>query len=905
LIRSVLLFAILIGLGCGIVASAAAATVPPWLSLAANERLASAASSTPAVSPANSQRLTQLEGQPSESSTNDTAVPLTRALIVLVQSRLAEFGFDPGPADGISGPRTRAAIEAFRASHGLAAGKGITTVLLNDLGISQRRPSTAQVEQPQRPESVGPIGTPPLGLEVASPPSYSPAPYVAFSLKTARDRIAAAGAGFRSTDGEVFWLSGINRVQGFVYDSETEDLILVGAREAGRAPLSLDDLVVALRARLVNGAWPLVSIDPLPNGKRQRVRFEGGIEDTAFGQSLFEADYRLKEMVMGLVDSGVVGVRSVWDRKTTKSTSGAESKIASRFWFYPTTPQVVVREGVSVIRGLQVAVFTEVLSATIAGSEMEDLHDFHDPVTDAFAAEVSTHFEALAVVHPSFNRLRGLQELVGLSVASEQLGSRPDLSWWLNDYPLPEVVTPREIDLVRREHQDARSLYILEGGVQLAAMAIRLEAGDVGALKEAVLKVRPSPDRLNWSFVVGEWVIPLEPGQLRPDQILPLFEQARFLQVQKRHEDAVAVYDAMLTLDPELAPAWNNRGVALAELDRLEESLESHEKALALAPNDAIAWAHRGGVLGRLGRFAEAVESFSKALVLNPRLATAWTNRGVALARLGRLEEALEDHDTAIRLESQYAFAWMNRGIELANLDRLPEALESLDKALALDPKLARAWTTRGTVAAELGRIKGALISANEALALEPTDTTTWAIRGTVLQTLGRLLGALESYDRALALDSNLAGVWHNRGVALAMLGRFEEALESLDKALALDPKLAQAWTNRGAVLDKLFHFSEALECHDRALALNPNLAAAWVNRGVTLGHLHHRQEELASYDNALALDPKLAMAWYNLGFTLYQEQHFVDARAALERAATLGSQQAEAFLRRETPMRH
>lgn len=37
-----------------------------------------------------------------------------KALIKAAQAKLAELGFNPGPADGIMGPNTRAAIKAFQ-----------------------------------------------------------------------------------------------------------------------------------------------------------------------------------------------------------------------------------------------------------------------------------------------------------------------------------------------------------------------------------------------------------------------------------------------------------------------------------------------------------------------------------------------------------------------------------------------------------------------------------------------------------------------------------------------------------------------------------------------------------------------------------------------------------------------
>jgi peptidoglycan hydrolase-like protein with peptidoglycan-binding domain len=38
-----------------------------------------------------------------------------------LQTRLRELGFDPGPIDGVLGPKTEAAVRAFQRSRGLVA----------------------------------------------------------------------------------------------------------------------------------------------------------------------------------------------------------------------------------------------------------------------------------------------------------------------------------------------------------------------------------------------------------------------------------------------------------------------------------------------------------------------------------------------------------------------------------------------------------------------------------------------------------------------------------------------------------------------------------------------------------------------------------------------------------------
>jgi hypothetical protein len=73
--------------------------------------------------------------------------------------------------------------------------------------------------------------------------------YTAFSLKIAQQRIERAGQNWRKKESGVFNLGGINKVHGFVCDAKTGDLILVDEHGEVRAPLTLDDLVVALRVR--------------------------------------------------------------------------------------------------------------------------------------------------------------------------------------------------------------------------------------------------------------------------------------------------------------------------------------------------------------------------------------------------------------------------------------------------------------------------------------------------------------------------------------------------------------------------------------------------------------------------------------------------------------------------------
>jgi hypothetical protein len=124
----------------------------------------------------------------------------------------------------------------------------------------------------------------------------------------------------------------------------------------------------------------------------------------------------------------------------------------------------------------------------------------------------------------------------------------------------------------------------------------------------------------------------------------------------------------------------------LQKLDRLGDALVLHERALQLKPDHAPAWNNRGNALARLYRFEEALESLEKAIALLPDFSEAHNNRGSVFEQQRRYAEALACYERAIACRANYAEAYFNRGNVLSELDRDAEALESFHQCLRLDP---------------------------------------------------------------------------------------------------------------------------------------------------------------------------------------------------------------------------
>jgi peptidoglycan hydrolase-like protein with peptidoglycan-binding domain len=75
------------------------------------------------------------QGAAAISTLNMQAVPdVGRDEVRRVQGALEQKGFDPGPIDGIAGPRTREAVRRFQDRYGMTASGDIDNQLLFALG---------------------------------------------------------------------------------------------------------------------------------------------------------------------------------------------------------------------------------------------------------------------------------------------------------------------------------------------------------------------------------------------------------------------------------------------------------------------------------------------------------------------------------------------------------------------------------------------------------------------------------------------------------------------------------------------------------------------------------------------------------------------------------------------------
>jgi len=153
------------------------------------------------------------------------------------------------------------------------------------------------------------------------------------------------------------------------------------------------------------------------------------------------------------------------------------------------------------------------------------------------------------------------------------------------------------------------------------------------------------------------------------------------------YEEAVLSYDKAIKFKPESSEAWNNRGIALFNLQRYEEAIDSYKRAIEIQPDKYHAWDSCGIAFSKLKRYEEAISSYDEAIEIKPNDHQAWYNRGVALCNLGNYQAAIDSWSKALSIRDDYPSPYYNSACLYAQLDNIDLALDNLQAAIALNPK--------------------------------------------------------------------------------------------------------------------------------------------------------------------------------------------------------------------------
>lgn len=152
------------------------------------------------------------------------------------------------------------------------------------------------------------------------------------------------------------------------------------------------------------------------------------------------------------------------------------------------------------------------------------------------------------------------------------------------------------------------------------------------------------------------------------------------------YDKAIDQWREAIRLDPTLARAHHDLGVALRGKGKLAEAIPLLREAVRLDPKNGTVLSDLGDTLQENGDFDGAQSAYQAALALVPKSASLRNNLGYIMVRKGNLEGAIAEWRAAVQIDPKYPAAQINLAEALENKGDASGAIAAYERFLDLVP---------------------------------------------------------------------------------------------------------------------------------------------------------------------------------------------------------------------------
>ena len=223
---------------------------------------------------------------------------------------------------------------------------------------------------------------------------------------------------------------------------------------------------------------------------------------------------------------------------------------------------------------------------------------------------------------------------------------------------------------------------------------------------------------------------------------------------QRRLPDVVEKVTALLETYPKEIALLNILGAAHAGLGRHDDAVESFRRAIDIDPNVAEAHFNHGLALKNKGDQAAAIDSYRRAIEIRPAYPEAFYNLGISLKAVGDLSGAIDCYRRAIEINPGYVRALRNLGNLLKSTGDFAGALECYKQEFRIQPNEANLNISLGDTLAALHRYDDAIDAYERALKIDPENLDAKGQLGVALMLVGKLEEGLTLQDEGFGVIS-------------------------------------------------------------------------------------------------------------------------------------------------------
>ena len=189
-------------------------------------------------------------------------------------------------------------------------------------------------------------------------------------------------------------------------------------------------------------------------------------------------------------------------------------------------------------------------------------------------------------------------------------------------------------------------------------------------------------------------------NDIKAAELKKAFEEGVAASRGGNHDEAIARFQAALTLSPNCFDCLYNIGVAYLAKKDDKQAEESWKKSLELKADYAEALNALSTLYNNQKRFDEASAMGAKAAAAGGGGgADATFNQGIILWNQGKIAEAKAKFEETIKTNPTHADAHYQLGMALLNEGKLPEAVGAFESYVKLDPNGQYATQAKGMIA--------------------------------------------------------------------------------------------------------------------------------------------------------------------------------------------------------------
>ena len=226
-----------------------------------------------------------------------------------------------------------------------------------------------------------------------------------------------------------------------------------------------------------------------------------------------------------------------------------------------------------------------------------------------------------------------------------------------------------------------------------------------------------------------------------------LLRQAEKLMEAGDKENAIALYEQVIFLDPNCVQARINLGFIKHENSDFDAAIPHYQAALALDPNIPQTAYNLAKIFEEQCKVEEAIAHYEQALVAEPNFVPALINLAVVLQEKGELLEAIHLYRRALEVQPHSWEAYNNLATVLQEQGNLEDALEYYHKALELLPDFVEAINNLGRTFLEKGAVEDAIACYRRAIDLNPNHASAHLNLSLALLLVGDLENGLAEYE--------------------------------------------------------------------------------------------------------------------------------------------------------------